>query len=61
MANERPDLRLLIHYHRPERDNTGWSLWVWNGATHDRGREVVSAGQDDFGLHFASSGVGKLA
>ncbi|MDZ4805166.1 MAG: alpha-amylase family glycosyl hydrolase [Candidatus Eisenbacteria bacterium] len=52
MAIERPELRLLIHYHRPERDNTGWSLWVWNGATHDRGREVVSAGQDDFGLLF---------
>jgi pullulanase len=44
--------RLRIHYHRPDGDGAGWTLWAWNDRTHGGGREVTPSGRDDFGLVF---------
>ncbi|HEX7880671.1 MAG TPA: pullulanase-associated domain-containing protein [Candidatus Eisenbacteria bacterium] len=52
MAADRPPRRLVVHYHRPEGDEAGWNLWVWNDRTHATGRELAPAGRDDFGLVF---------
>jgi len=52
MAADRLPRRLVVHYHRPEGDEAGWNLWVWNDRTHAAGSEVAPTGRDDFGLVF---------
>lgn len=42
---------ILVHYHRPEGDYTGWTLWTWNPAS-GTSREITPAGTDGYGLVF---------
>lgn len=52
MASDLPTTRLIIHYHRPNKDHVGWTLWIWNATTHQGGRDLVTTREDDFGLVF---------
>ena len=61
LLNEEPDAALgrdrggpefTVHYHRPEEDYGGWTLWTWDDKTEKDSQELRAEGQDDFGLIF---------
>ena len=43
---------LTVHYHRPQGDYQGWTLWAWNDQNDQDSREVYSSAKDDFGIVF---------
>ncbi len=43
---------LTVHYHRPQGDYQGWTLWTWNDQTDEGSREVYSSAKDGYGLAF---------
>jgi pullulanase len=43
---------LVIHYHRPEADYDGWTLWAWDAGNSGAGQEIRSSESDGFGLVF---------
>ncbi|HVP57758.1 MAG TPA: type I pullulanase [bacterium] len=43
---------LTVHYHRPQGDYQGWTLWTWNDENDQDSREIYSSAQDDFGIVF---------
>lgn len=42
---------VTVHYHRPDADYDGWTLWTWNP---DAGvpKEISQSGRDDYGVIF---------
>ncbi|MEM6756515.1 MAG: type I pullulanase [Planctomycetota bacterium] len=40
---------LVVHYHRPDDQYTGWNLWAWNDSADGRARPF--AGETDFGRY----------
>ncbi len=61
ILSERPDMsitgekggpQLTVHYHRPEGDYDGWTLWTWDDKTELDSQELQAAAEDDFGLVF---------
>ena len=48
----RPAPALTVHYHRPDADYAGWTLWTWDSAANRGGRSVEPARQNDYGLVF---------
>ena len=42
----------IVHYHRPEEDYGGWTLWTWDDKTESDSQELRAQEQDDFGLVF---------
>jgi len=43
---------LTVHYHRPDEDYRGWTLWTWNDITDRDSKELGAADRDDYGLVF---------
>jgi pullulanase len=43
---------LTVHYHRPQGDYQGWTLWTWDDKTDQSSREVYSSAKDDYGIVF---------
>ena len=43
---------ITVHYHRPQDDYQGWTLWTWNDVNDQDSREIHSSARDDFGLVF---------
>lgn len=60
LFSEKPDLKpleagaaeLVVHYHRPDEDYGGWTLWTWDDKTDRDSRELRASGRDDYGLVF---------
>jgi pullulanase len=61
LLSEKPDMsktedrggsQVTVHYHRPEGDYGGWTLWTWNDKTEGVSQELPAAEQDDYGLVF---------
>jgi pullulanase len=44
--------QFTVHYHRPEGDYGGWTLWTWDDKTEGDSKELRAEKQDDFGLVF---------
>lgn len=42
---------LTVHYHRPDGDYDGWTLWSWNPDANVN-KEISSSGSDAYGLVF---------
>jgi pullulanase len=43
---------ITVHYHRPQGDYSGWTLWTWDDQTDQDSREIPSSEVDDYGLVF---------
>jgi pullulanase len=43
---------VTVHYHRPQGDYEGWTLWTWDDITDQDSREINASGEDDYGLVF---------
>lgn len=43
---------LTVHYHRPQEDYQGWTLWTWDDKTDQNSREVYSSAKDEYGIVF---------
>ena len=43
---------LTVHYHRPQGDYQGWTLWTWDDKSDQNSREIYSSAKDDYGLVF---------
>lgn len=43
---------LTVHYHRPQGDYQGWTLWTWDDKADQNSREIYSSAKDDYGLVF---------
>jgi pullulanase len=43
---------VTVHYHRPGKDYSGWTLWTWDDATDQGSRELQAVETDDYGLVF---------
>ncbi|KPL19128.1 MAG: hypothetical protein AMJ92_04465 [candidate division Zixibacteria bacterium SM23_81] len=52
MTQEKGGQTLTVHYHRPESDYKGWTLWTWDDKTEEDSRELQAVDQDDYGLVF---------
>ena len=61
LLSERPEMsmtevkgkpQLIVHYHRPEGDYGGWTLWTWDDKTEEDSQELMPVEQDDYGLVF---------
>ena len=46
---EPADAILVVHYHRPGKDYTGWNLWVWPEG--GEGAQSNFGGEDAFGRY----------
>jgi len=60
LFSEKPDVEppgagaaaLVVHYHRPDEDYQGWTLWTWDDKTDQDSRELAAVETDDYGMVF---------
>ncbi len=43
---------VTVHYHRPQEDYSGWTLWTWDDRNEQDSQELEAAATDDYGLVF---------
>jgi pullulanase len=43
---------ITVHYHRPQGDYSGWTLWTWDDRNEQDSREIAPSETDDYGLVF---------
>jgi len=43
---------ITVHYHRPQGDYSGWTLWTWDDQSDGDSHEITAAEMDDYGMVF---------
>lgn len=43
---------ITMHYHRPQGDYSGWTLWTWDDQTDQDSKEISASRTDEYGLVF---------
>jgi pullulanase len=52
ITEDKGERQFTVHYHRPESDYRGWTLWTWDDKTEGDSQELKAEKEDDFGLVF---------